>query len=205
MPRRDKQFRSKRSQFCWLHAGAGAAESSALASSRSSSVGGSSANTPIRPAHPTSEAEITKRRFEYKALSPKIGNHGPPCCLKTTPLWRDYVRSRGLFPVELAAVLNGRPLPPSLAAPWRLFAKLPERGNCREPAGGGVKAAIPIRAGTGRPRKRSHRVRSHRWRPPCGRRGTACGRPARRAGCWAWRSVRRGAVRARSSIHPDAG
>ena len=29
-----------------------------------------SANTPIRPAHPTREAEITKRRFEYKALSP---------------------------------------------------------------------------------------------------------------------------------------
>ena len=36
----------------------------------------------------------------------------PPCCAKTTPLWRDYVRLGDLIPVELAAVLNGglRPL-----------------------------------------------------------------------------------------------
>jgi hypothetical protein len=41
-----------------------------------------------------------------------IGNHGLPCCAKTTPLWRDYVRLGDLIPVELAAVLNGglRPL-----------------------------------------------------------------------------------------------
>jgi hypothetical protein len=133
MPRRDKQFRSKRSQFCWLQAGAGGAESSALARSRSSSVGGSNASTPIRPAHPTSEAEITKRRFEYKALSPSIGNLGPPCCPKTTPLWRDYVRLGGLIPVELAAVLNGRPAP-SAALDWGTLCKVPRtRGKCRVP------------------------------------------------------------------------
>jgi hypothetical protein len=131
MPRRDKQFRSKRNQFCWLQAGAGAAESSALASSRSSRVGGSSASTPTRPAHPMSEAQITKRRFEYKALSPSIGNLGPPCCAKTTPLWRDYVRSRSLIPVELAAVLNGSP--PSATLDLRLFAKFPEQGNAGNP------------------------------------------------------------------------
>src|SRR5262249_24466844 len=39
--------------------------------------GGRSVSTPIRPAHPTSKAEITKRRFEYKAVS-WIGNPGPP-------------------------------------------------------------------------------------------------------------------------------
>src|SRR5262245_45994966 len=127
MPRRDKQFRSKCSQFCWLQAGAGAAESSSLASSRCSSVGGSSANTAIRPAHPTSEAEITKRRFEYKALSPQIGNLGPPCC--PTPLWRDYVHLSGLIPVELAAVLNGRP-PCFHAAFGGTFRQVPNRGNC---------------------------------------------------------------------------
>jgi hypothetical protein len=44
-----------------------------------------------------------------------IGNHGPPCCAKTTPLWRDYVRLRGLIPVELAAVLNGSPRPRPLS------------------------------------------------------------------------------------------
>src|SRR4030095_17198557 len=114
MPRRDKQFRSKRSQFCWLQADAGAAERSAIASSRSSRVGGSSASTPIRPAHPMSEAEITKRRFEYKALSPSIGNLGPPCCAKTTPLWRDYVLSRSLIPVELSAVRKRRRPPRAL-------------------------------------------------------------------------------------------
>ena len=105
MPRRDKQFRSKCSQFCRLQASAGAEENSALASSRSSRVGGSSANTPIRPAHPTREAEITKRRFEYKARLLDRKSR-PPVAQKRTPLWRHYVRLTASIPAEVAAVLN---------------------------------------------------------------------------------------------------
>src|SRR5262249_34064879 len=33
-----------------------------------------------------------KPQVRIQGLSPLIGNHGPPCCAKTTPLWRDYVR-----------------------------------------------------------------------------------------------------------------
>src|SRR5258708_20122394 len=61
----------------------------------------------MRPAQPTSAAEITKRRFEYKAVSLTNGIPAPSCCTKTTPLWPDYVRSTDAIPAELAAVLNG--------------------------------------------------------------------------------------------------
>lgn len=65
--------------------------------------------------------------------------------------------------------------------------------------------AIPVRAGTGRPHRRSRRVRSHRSPPPCGRRGRACDRRAPPGDCWASPSPRRGEARARSSIRRDAG
>src|SRR5262249_28874186 len=45
--------------------------------------------------------------------------------------------------------------------------------------------AIPVRAGTGRPHRRSRRVQSRRSPPPCGRRGRACGRQAPRGDYWA--------------------
>src|SRR5215471_14865357 len=65
--------------------------------------------------------------------------------------------------------------------------------------------AIPARAGTGRPHRRSRRVRSRRSPPPCGRRGRARGRRAPPGGYWASPSPRRGAVPARSPIRRDAG
>ena len=68
-----------------------------------------------------------------------------------------------------------------------------------------ARRAIPVRAGTGRPHRRSRRVRSHRSPPPCGRRGRACDQRAPRGGCWASPSPRRGEARARSPIRRDAG
>ena len=65
--------------------------------------------------------------------------------------------------------------------------------------------AIPVRAGTGRPHRRSRRVRSRRSPPPCGRRGRACGRRAPPGGYWASPSPRRGEARARSPIRRAAG
>src|SRR5215831_12076256 len=65
--------------------------------------------------------------------------------------------------------------------------------------------AIPVRAGTGRPHRRSRRVQSRRSPPPCGRRGRACGRQAPRGDYWASPSPRRGEARARSPIRRDAG
>ena len=65
--------------------------------------------------------------------------------------------------------------------------------------------AIPARAGTGRPHRRSRRVRSRRWPPPCGRRGRACGRRAPPDDYWASPSPRRGEARAQSPIRRDAG
>lgn len=65
--------------------------------------------------------------------------------------------------------------------------------------------AIPGRAGTGRPRRRSRRVRSRRSPPPCGRRGRARGRRAPPGDYWALPSPRRGEARARSPIHRAAG
>ncbi len=65
--------------------------------------------------------------------------------------------------------------------------------------------AIPGRAGTGRPRRRSRRVRSRRSPPPCGRRARARGRRAPPADYWALPSPRRGEARARSPIHRAAG
>src|SRR5262249_61087081 len=53
------------------------AEGSSVARRRSSKVAGSNVSTAMRPAQPTSEAEITKRRFEYKAVSLTRGNLGP--------------------------------------------------------------------------------------------------------------------------------
>ena len=68
-----------------------------------------------------------------------------------------------------------------------------------------ARRAIPVRAGRGRPHRRSRRVRSHRSPPPCGRRGRARGRQAPRGDCWASPSPRRGEARARSPIRRDAG
>src|SRR6516165_3365476 len=66
IPRRDKQFGSKRSQSC-LQAVAGESEVSALATTNSSRASGNNASTPTRLAKATREAEATKRKFEYKA------------------------------------------------------------------------------------------------------------------------------------------
>ena len=77
------------------------------------------------------------------------------------------------------------------------------RGHCASAAS--AAHPIPTRAGTGRPRRRSRRVRSRRSPPPCGRRGRARGRQAPPGDCWALPSPRRGEARARSPIRRAAG
>jgi len=70
---------------------------------------------------------------------------------------------------------------------------------------GAVGRAIPARAGTGRPRRRSRRVRWRRSPPPCGRRGRARGRRVPPGDRWALPSPRRGEAPARSPIRRAAG
>jgi len=77
------------------------------------------------------------------------------------------------------------------------------RGHCASAAS--AAHPIPTRAGTGRPRRRSRRVRSRRSPPPCGRRGRARGRQAPPGDCWALPSPRRGEAHARSPIRRAAG
>ena len=92
--------------------------------------------------------------------------------------------------------------------PW---AETPKPGSAcadgrRRPLRKGRKPrAIPGRAGTGRPRRRSRRVRSRRSPPPCGRRARARGRRAPPADYWALPSPRRCEARARWPIHRAAG
>jgi hypothetical protein len=106
-------------------------------------------------------------------------------------IYRDLQASRR-EPHPSAATRNKEALAPILAG-----------GPCARAAT--AARAIPGRAGTGRPRRRSRRVRWRRSPPPCGRRARARGRRAPPADYWALPSPRRGEARARSPIHRAAG
>src|SRR5438105_12282737 len=98
----------------------------------------------MRPAQPTSEAEITKRRLKYKAVSLTSGNPGPP------PVAQKQRRCGGTMSVQnapsqrkLQPCLTGRhlekplPHPPFSAATDALGCRLRQQ----RPPG-----TIPIRA-----------------------------------------------------------
>jgi hypothetical protein len=107
--RRAKQFRSKCSQDWCLQALAVESEISARATSGHSTAEKSKAGTPtaIMPPNAISEAAVTKRRCEYKAISSEKAAPPPRRFgARTSALWRDYVRSRRRFPVETETLFN---------------------------------------------------------------------------------------------------
>src|SRR5215471_12363277 len=115
--------------------------------------------------------------------------------LLSFPIWK-----RGCQKGPVAPTAGGTYGDITGARLWRVPCFPPVIYGRRSPA-----RAIPVRAGTGLPHRRSRRVRSRRSPPPCGRRGRACGRRAPPGGYWASPSPRRGAVPARSPIRRDAG
>lgn len=143
------------------------------------------------PSHPDGRREAPVSCFPPVPYGEITGAGLCPASCFSPVIYRDLQANRR-EPHPSAATRNKEALAPILAG-----------GPCARAAT--AARAIPGRAGTGRPRRRSRRVRSRRSPPPCGRRGRARGRRAPPADYWALPSPRRGAARARSPIHRAAG